>query len=368
MQKPEITLAGLVTSVDEGVFNTRILKQTLSEISKQPITYERSEILRNIILQAFNQFETAKTPDDLLSLCGKLYSTLIKTPGRLLSLIEVLGFGGHEKFACILLQHLKAQESKLGAKHLTRFQTLKPQIFHLHNHDHIDIDRTLLSSLQVFNCEFKLNRYGSNFDGGYILCELPYSYDLFLSGGVSTNCDFESHCCEAFRIECLAFDSFITTLPAADSKIIFSKNAAGSSISSETVDFSEYLSACKRALIKIDIDGNEYKWLQFVLSKYFNNVLQLVVEFHLPYTEHRLALINTILNTHKLVHVHANNLYGCITSAWGSLPRVITCTFVNNSILSSCSPRTEPLPCDIDAGNSNLRPQICLDKFPFILS
>ena len=91
------------------------------------------------------------------------------------------------------------------------------------------------SVLTVYKSPFTKLRLGKDYDGGYIIAEIPnISYITFLSGGIEIDISFE----EAFinkypSVNCFAFDGTINNLPKENSNINFIRKNIIKSISTK---------------------------------------------------------------------------------------------------------------------------------------
>jgi mannosyltransferase OCH1-like enzyme len=221
-------------------------------------------------------------------------------------------------------------------------------------------------------------RLGNQGDGGYIIADLPGSYDCYLSCGVNDEESFTRDFLELGKVpdgKSFAFDGTIQSYPYQYSKdIFFMKKNIGSENSTEKTNLSSILSQHKDVFIKMDIEGGEYEWLNSDVD--LSNIKQLVIEFHgicddnwgHKKSEKNLAM-RKLLKTHTLVHCHANN-YGTIYLAnyYGdSLPTVIECTFIKNSEIEFPKFNTQKFPLiGIDYKNRWDRDEIDLKSYPFV--
>jgi hypothetical protein len=239
-----------------------------------------------------------------------------------------------------------------------------------------------MDNLKLYSPEYPVQRVGKNNDGGYVICNLPGSYDLFISGGVSNDISFESHFLNLYpSLNCYAFDGTVNSLPTKDSRITFVKKNLGKDESSETTNLKQYMSSYENIFMKIDIEGHEFRLLP-ELENYMSKIKQLVVEIHSPgdiklhpvYFKglgdidhpvmfNMFAMIN---KTHTLVHVHANN--GCMTHTYDNvvLPNVFECTFVRNDFVNAKELNKRPLPLNIDMRNIPSKPDYSINYYPFV--
>jgi len=81
------------------------------------------------------------------------------------------------------------------------------------------------SVLTVFKSPFKKVRLGKDFDGGYIITEIPdINYTILLAGGIETDISFEEDFIKKYpNIKCFAFDGTINNLPKENTNILLKK-------------------------------------------------------------------------------------------------------------------------------------------------
>ena len=85
-----------------------------------------------------------------------------------------------------------------------------------------------MDNLIVYNSPFEKMRIGSNADGGYVTAKLPDGYDLFISGGIANNVDFEEHFLRIHpNIRGYGFDGTINNLPKPVKNFTFIKKNLG---------------------------------------------------------------------------------------------------------------------------------------------
>ena len=62
--------------------------------------------------------------------------------------------------------------------------------------------------------------------------------------------------------------------------------------------------------LKMDIEGHEIPWFLSLDSKHMDNMSQMVVEFHFPFSPLETIVFDKIIRTHILIHFHNNNNCG----------------------------------------------------------
>jgi len=231
-----------------------------------------------------------------------------------------------------------------------------------------------MESLIVYESPFPKRRIGRPHDGGYVIADLPGSYDVLLSGGISDDISFENHFLDLYPgVPCFAFDGTITQLPQeAHSDIQFIKKNLGSENSDSVSNLSHY--EYSDMFVKIDIEGHEYNVIpQMDLSR----VKQLVLEVHTPADIHlhptyykglsvtngdMFSMLNKINQTHTLVHFHANNGPGTHTLDGVFVPNVFELTYIRGLTKKR---NTESFPTLLDMKNVVHKPEHTFSGFPW---
>ena len=95
--------------------------------------------------------------------------------------------------------------------------------------------------------------------------------------------------------------------------------------------------------------------------------IQLVIEFHNPYSSRELDIFNKINKNHVLIHFHGNNSAGVRDHKGILIPNVFECTYIHKKYYTcELIPNNEPLPSNIDMKNSIYRDDINLNYPPFV--
>lgn len=246
-----------------------------------------------------------------------------------------------------------------------------------------------MNSLQVFQSPFPKIRLGhADKDGGYLVAQLPGTYDYLVSGGISDDVTFEQDLLKRFP-ECkgVGFDGTIKTLPDIVPNFEFVAQNITSQETSTTTNLLKWIGDYKNVFLKMDIEGWEFEVMPVLLkSGKISQIKQIVLEIHTPCDIHRwpdyyspelqsasnekmFDIISKINETHTLVHFHGNNVHhgnfpdqiveGVI------LPFVFELTFVRNDFILEKIPNTQPLPTPQDCQNTPLFPDYVLDSWPY---
>ena len=241
-----------------------------------------------------------------------------------------------------------------------------------------------MDSLIVYQSPFAKKRIGKPNDGGYVIVELPDTYDLCISGGISDDISFEEQLLELYpELVCYAFDGTISQLPNNNNnRIQFYKKNLGDSNTETVTNLQEYMTNYHDIFMKMDIEGHEFKIMPSILeNQYMPKIKQLVIEIHSPGdilmfpdyfaglndidNTRMFDLLHKINQTHTLVHFHANN--GCNIQKIDdiSLPHVFELTYIRNDFITEKIQNMESLPTSIDMKNVECNADYHLSGFPY---
>jgi hypothetical protein len=223
-----------------------------------------------------------------------------------------------------------------------------------------------LSHLQVYKSSHKKVRVGKDYDGGYIICDIPnIKYDIFISGGIETDISFENNFLEKYPdLDCVAYDGTISELPSgAHPKIQFHRKNLGNTNSDIYSNLQEYFEKYNNIFMKMDIEGWEYPLFDSIRDDQLLKISQLIIEFHNPYL---VTLQSRLAKTHWLVHFHGNNAGGMGPNG---VPNVYECTYIRKDYDSDVIPNPDPIPNpEIDMPNLQGYPDISIWWPPFVLN
>lgn len=215
----------------------------------------------------------------------------------------------------------------------------------------------------------RMVRIGRDFDGGYVMLDKGLSatvaYSLGISDDVSWDLDMAERGCDLFQ-----YDHTINRLPRDHVNFHWHKLGIGprSASNRELKSLSQVLddnghSERSDLILKMDIEGSEWRTIEEETSETLNKFSQLVIEFHwlthLYDPNHLRRFVDTLdkINlTHRVVHVHANN-YGHVALIGGVLiPDSLEITFVrilDNDFSESTKtfPTNLDMPCDPNKGD-----------------
>ena len=241
----------------------------------------------------------------------------------------------------------------------------------------------LLRALRVFSCEHNKSRIGSENDGGYVIANIPgLTYDSFLSCGISDDITFEDAFTELHKIDCYAFDGTIDKLPHDNnSRIHFIKKNIAFSQSDNTTNMHDLMNGKTNIFLKMDIETNEYQWIQSLTREQLIRFAQITIEFHFPFTYSedifnrfsypievgsKLECLRRLADTHYLVHLHCNNCCGTTNFNNVAVPNVFECTYIRKDLCKNVGHNIALIPDPVlDRPNIRSTPEIHLSGYPF---
>jgi len=240
-----------------------------------------------------------------------------------------------------------------------------------------------MDNLIVYRSPFEKMRIGSNADGGYVTAKLPGGYDLFISGGIANNVDFEEHFLKIHpNIIGYGFDGTINNLPKSVNNFIFIKKNLGNANNNRLTNLVDYVQQHKNIFMKIDIEGHEFRVMpEIIKHDLMQNIKQLVIEIHTPFdiqlypdyfegledinNSNMFQLLSDLNKTHTIIHFHANN--GCNMAEYDNvkIPHVFELTYIRNDFIKEKVKNNEQLPTKLDFKNVQHKPDYSFDSYPY---
>jgi len=220
--------------------------------------------------------------------------------------------------------------------------------------------------LRVYKSEFPKQRIGRNNDGGYVICNIPdIKYDVLISGGIENDTSFEDDFLNKYSdIECYAYDGTILQSPSINPKFHWIKKNIGFHENSNETNLHNLINSYKSIFIKMDIEGHELKWIESLSLDQLQNISQIVIEFHLPFTPRHKLMFQKLNQVFVLLHLHVNN---CNYRIINNMPCYFECTYINKKYLTkSLEFNTDPIPSLIDQPNIPLYPDVYLNFEPYV--
>jgi len=233
--------------------------------------------------------------------------------------------------------------------------------------------KTMLNILTVYETEsFKKIRYGN-----YVLLDID-NYDKYIGCGIKDNCEFEQELIEDIRHKNLlgiCFDNTIDYLPENfpetnfkwERKNILFKNT------DITTNLEEYSIDITNGLLKMDIEGHEWKWINSLNNSFFNKFKQIILEVHGVFLnnweatiQEKIDALKKLNETHYIIHIHGNNQSPIILNNGNPLPTVLEITYIRKDLVNNIKLNSEALPSSLDYPRTINRKDYDLNFIPFV--
>jgi hypothetical protein len=196
----------------------------------------------------------------------------------------------------------------------------------------------LLKTKQVVGKNFL--RFGSVFDGGYLLVDDLAKTDFVISGGIGENCSFDESVAPSVGKVVLIDDS-ISTVNLMSVNYEFLPLKLSSKLEENSIQITSLLNMHEEysdAILKMDIEGAEWNILAELKSSDFLRFRQIALELHSlsdVYNDdfHRIKIkaLENLARNHELISISANN-YGEYRVIGGvPVPDVLEVTYVRRN-------------------------------------
>ena len=185
-----------------------------------------------------------------------------------------------------------------------------------------------LRTVSLENCT--LRRYGSEHDGGYLLCEnLVPGIQVAYSYGIGSEDNWGCDVSRQFGVTVHQYDCFTPHRPRCEGgRFVFHNQCVGGmreTIESRPFDtiaaqIASNRDVGKRLLVKIDVEGAEWDALFTTPDDVLDRIDQMAMELHGTNESRFVELIRRLKTRFYLVNLHFNN-WGC-TAETAPLPAV----------------------------------------------
>jgi len=241
-----------------------------------------------------------------------------------------------------------------------------------------EIQKCVLNCLNLFTPKavvgYPKSRVGSPYDGGYIQVDNFAHIKGALSLGVSNDDNWDMKIASR-GIPVQQYDYSIESAPTQDPLLHFRKLKIVAEPTEGAVTIPEILSQLdlpqSTALLKIDIEGDEWDVFDKIDLRSMQTFDQIVCEFHSlsrlrerEFYDKVCRVAASIAKTHTSVHIHGNN-YGRIANVANiPVPDVIEVTYANSASYQFAD-SDETFPTLIDTPNNPAYPDLYLGRFKF---
>jgi hypothetical protein len=227
-----------------------------------------------------------------------------------------------------------------------------------------------LTHLEVYESPFPKKRLGQDWDGGYIICDIPnVNYNLLLSGGIAGDISFEEDFLKMYpNCKCNAYDGTISSINTSNNNITFIKKNIGIVNTNDETNLKNEIENNTDIVLKMDIEGGEVPWFTSLTREEIGKFHQIFIEFHYPFTPIEEEIFKKISFSFLLVHLHGNNCCGVRKISNVDIPNLFECTYLNKKFFTSKHPplNTAKLPSPLDMANIQGRDDIDLNYWPFV--
>lgn len=208
---------------------------------------------------------------------------------------------------------------------------------------------------------FGLIRIGQEYDGGYIMVNDFRNVVFAYSFGIGSDVSWDEGMAEQ-GVEVYCYDHTIEKLPKENRRLHFYKTGiAGADciseglLSMESIIHRNAHEKENRLVLKMDVEGAEWDFLNSVSSDILNQFSQMTFELHgvtdTGNSRQVIAALEKMNRTHQAVWVHANNAAGGAEQAGDIvMPGLLEITYVNRQQYRFL-PVEYHCPLDIDMPN-----------------
>jgi hypothetical protein len=217
-------------------------------------------------------------------------------------------------------------------------------------------------------------RVGRDFDGGYILIDDFAGVDGALSFGVADDASWDVDMAQR-GIPVHQFDHSIEAAPVVHPLVTFHKLKLGAENGSDSLSLdtivAQLLPAAQKAVLKLDIERDEWPVLATTSMQTLAHFSQIVCEFHgfhllcepAMYTR-ALTVMSKLKTLFEVVHVHGNNAHSFVNVNNVMLPRLLEVSLASRRHYSFAD-TDEIFPTGLDQPNLPERPDLHLGSFKF---
>jgi len=234
----------------------------------------------------------------------------------------------------------------------------------------LSVKNILSPSIQIDN---KCARFGNIGDGGYVIVDDLKKSDVLFSIGIGDNVSFDKQSEPKVSKVILIDHTVPWFLPPQGNFEIIRKPLQPEEASTEGVTIKELLDSNSTSgdyILKLDIEGDEWKVLNDLDAEDFLKFRQIIVEFHglneFEDLENKISALHKLASTHVPIAVHPNNHGTYLVIGKTVIPDVIEVTwarlnsytfnsgnyFKNGHLFSANSPDLPDIQVEWINGNS----------------
>ena len=188
--------------------------------------------------------------------------------------------------------------------------------------------------------KFSYDRFGSTFDGGYVIPLDFEGIDLCLSAGVENRIDFESSLYDKTGIQCDLIDGSMSKFENLPTFANFTSINLGPTNTKKTISLKNWIRKFDQFdefILQCDIEGHEYDVFLSTQEEYIKRLRIIILEIHNVFNifsndenNNVDKLMSKLLITHSLLHVHCNNCSDILDNKLLTLTNSLELTFIRN--------------------------------------
>lgn len=220
------------------------------------------------------------------------------------------------------------------------WETYDPLSGHVHLQHYPFTKLVPTEYLRVYDWPTKV-RLGNHADGGYVIGDHVGHYDCYISCGIGGDETFSIEFVDRYDIKTsYGFDGTVKdtwSYPTATIQYV-PKNIGTTCDDENTSNLVDILSQHTNVFLKMDIEGYEFKWVEFISTRLLKNIKQMVIEFHGINDDtwgttlvQKRQCFEKISQTHCIIHAHGNNW----AQKTNHIPDVIELTFIRRDVFDT---------------------------------
>lgn len=256
---------------------------------------------------------------------------------------------------------------------LKKYELLKKGIY-VDEIKHLARIKNLIKKLYPIRCEHQLIRFGSSYDGGYLVPDDLEGINICFSPGVDVNASFETDILNKRGIASHLADFSVDGPPANFNPASFTKKYLGCVNDEKFITLDNWVRSQKSIhsqedfMLQMDIEGGEYLSILGVSEEVLKKFRIIVVEIHHVeawsqklFFEIVESFFEKLLKYFYVIHNHPNNFPGIVNIGGIEAPRVFELTLIRKDRVNQityCSDFPHPL----DSPNVLSKPSITLPK------
>lgn len=215
--------------------------------------------------------------------------------------------------------------------------------------------------------DYELIRIGPKRDGGYIMLNDFRDSSIAYSFGIGRNIIWDEAMAD-YDLDVYCYDHTIDQLPRENVRLHFQKIGISGEdkveenlLSMETIIKSNGHQNANRMILKMDVEGAEWEFIQTVSEDILKLFSQITFELHgitdFSVRERTIGCLEKLRKTHYPIWIHGNNNGGAEKSGAIVMPRLLEITYVNREYYSFMEMEYN-CPLEIDEPNMAQYPDI----------